>query len=224
MDRYGILAELHKIIKPRGYLEIGVQTGASLQLAQDCLDAVGVDPDMSNLSYDVSFATLVEVPSDEFFEAEPSFIGVDGTSFLDLVFIDGLHHAEQVWKDFWNATTLGHPGTVYVFDDVLPRNQGEASRTMCPGDWTGDVWKAAVHLQNNVRPQSLVVDTFPTGVMIMLGTPPGCLLDFSLKDELLPQWLATDEVPEAILTRSAALQPEEALAEVLAWQAQMDAQ
>lgn len=220
MDRYEFLTELHKIVKPRRYLEIGVQTGASLTLAREAETAVGVDPDMGNLSHDCTFATLVETTSDEFFAAEPDFTGPDGESWLDLVFIDGLHHAEQVWRDLYNAATVAHPDTVYVLDDVLPRNQVEASRDMCPGDWTGDVWKVYAGLSNmGGVTLKLLVDTFPTGVLVIKGD---LNVDWmgATEDEFAELWQHNMwQVPEWMLTRDSVgvFQPGQVLDVVTSW-------
>lgn len=220
MDRYEFLTELHRIVKPRAYLEIGTQTGASLTLAKDAKIAVGVDPEMGNLTHDCTFATLCETTSDEFFEAGPVFEGSDGNSQLDLVFIDGLHHSEQVWRDFYHAAEVGHEKTIYVFDDVLPRNQVEAAREMCPGDWTGDVWKiiSAISPALKTRPR-LLVDTFPTGIMVISGK---IMVDFMRKTEtdFAEMWkLNMWQVPDWILNRDPdkVLQPGMALDVVTSW-------
>lgn len=172
LNRYEMLTKLHELIRPRAYLEIGVQTGASLQLALGADKVVGVDPDYSLLTYDVNrdHVHLVETTSDAFFAAEPSFVDPEtGESTLDLVFIDGMHRVENVGRDLFNAAGLSHLNTVLVLDDVLPRNNVEAGRDMIPGDWTGDVYKIIrVLRQADYRAQFWLVDTFPTGMLIAL--------------------------------------------------------
>lgn len=174
LNRYEMLTKLHELINPRSYLEIGVQTGASLHLALGARQVVGVDPDYSLLTYDVNqpHVHLVETTSDVFFTEEysPSFVDPEtGESTLDLVFIDGMHRVENVARDLFNAAELSHLNTVLVLDDVLPRNNVEAGRDMIPGDWTGDVYKIIrVLRQADYRSRFWLVDTFPTGMLIAL--------------------------------------------------------
>lgn len=220
MNRYEFLTALHAIVGTRRYLEIGVQTGASLTCADSAETIVGVDPDLGNLQYQPKHAVLIEATSDDFFASEPEFIGPDGQSWLDVVFIDGLHHSDQVWKDLANASRLGHPKTLYVLDDVLPRNDGEASRQMCPGDWTGDVWKvlspAAVSLEDKHPNFFFTVDTFPTGVAVFGGIFASEGMDEMLP-LLMPEFLSEREVPASIKSREDSLSPSEALEEVASW-------
>lgn len=223
MDRYQFLTAMHEVVKPDIYLEIGVQTGASLILAKDATMAIGVDPELIHLRHQPANATLFECTSDEFFEQEPIFRDLDGKSRLDLVFIDGLHHSEQAWKDLINAAMHGHRDTVYVIDDVLPRNQAEASRQMIPGDWTGDVWKIIdafeyVHEgdHDHFFPKSMLVDTFPTGAMVIGGAMNTAYMRRVLNDQ--PEYFTESrEVPTNILNREYAVPPQAAIEEVLTW-------
>lgn len=221
MDRYEFLTEMHRLLRPRAYLEIGVQTGASLTLASGTARAggvvVGVDPDMGHITHDCTFATLVESTSDEFFAAGPQF-GADDDRILDLVFIDGLHHAEQVWRDLRNAATIGHENTIFVLDDVLPRNQLEAAREQCPGDWTGDVWKVIQLLEEEGASEVLLVDTFPTGIMVVKGIHADWMEE--MEEDYTDLWRrGIWQVPDWILTRDPArvTPPQEALQEVFSW-------
>lgn len=180
LNRYEFLTALHKLVGTRTYLEIGVQTGASLQCATSSPNIkkiIGVDPELGNLQYDPEGSILIETTSDEFFD---TFGLADGKtqadSDIDVVFIDGLHHSDQVWKDLAHAVQLGHPKTLYVLDDVLPRNDAEASRDMIPGDWTGDVWKVLDligYFADTDEHLITLVDTFPTGIAVIGGVLDG---------------------------------------------------
>lgn len=214
--RHEFLTQLHGLIRPRGYLEIGVHHGDSLKLAFGARDLVGVDPVITPEAVFTrpAHANLIEATSDEFFAAEPSFTDVDSRdSRLDLAFIDGLHHADQVLKDLMNVMRIGHNRTIIACDDMLPRNDFEATRDFHEGDWAGDCWKAAMILDIYLPllPR-VMVDTFPTGIMLVLGDP-------ELHDALGPHWedviaLATgnQSVPSYVLNRTYALQPDAALA------------
>jgi len=166
--RHEFLAQLHELLKPETYLEIGVHNGESLLLA-DCL-AFGIDPDPKTPYRPVrSNEYLFHVTSDEFF-------GTYGGNIhpSDLVFIDGMHLWEYALRDFFNVERDSHTDTVVVFDDVLPYNAEIAARTMPPGgDWTGDVWRVWPAL-TELRPDlnKMMVDTFPTGSLVVWGLKP----------------------------------------------------
>jgi len=160
--KHEFLAELHRIIKPMTYLEIGVQHGYSLALANECRFSYGVDPD-PQLRVPIT-GTVFQSTSDDFFVSKDA--KTIGT--IDLAFIDGMHLVEFALRDFMNLETRMDPWGVIIFDDVLPRNHGEANRTQCPGDWTGDVWK--IHeIFYHYRPDlSLrLVDVQPTGLLVV---------------------------------------------------------
>ena len=130
--RHEFLAMLHANLKPRGYLEIGVLFGDSLRLAQ--CPAIGIDPD-PRIRYHLS-SQVYATTSDDFFSVDHTRELL--TFDIDLAFIDGEHLYEYALRDFMNIERYSNPRTVIVFDDVLPRNQAEAAREQCPGDWTGD--------------------------------------------------------------------------------------
>lgn len=68
----------------------------------------------------------------------------------DLIFIDGLHTAEQVKKDFENALKVLSPKGFIVLHDCNPLKE---EHTIVPrpterGHWNGDVYKFAVTISN----------------------------------------------------------------------------
>src|SRR3990170_4126732 len=90
-----VLAYLHHTYRFRRYLEIGVDTGATLALSRAEWN-YGVDPAFSIRSPLEGNFRLIRETSDEFFR------GYAGEKF-DFVFIDGLHDATQVSRDLFNA-------------------------------------------------------------------------------------------------------------------------
>jgi hypothetical protein len=68
---------------------------------------------------------------------------------FDTVFIDGLHHYEQVQKDAINSIKHLNKNGIILFHDMLPRNSFEEFVPRKQSKWTGDVWKVAVELMNN---------------------------------------------------------------------------
>jgi hypothetical protein len=106
-----------------------------------------------------------------------------------------------------------------VFDDVLPRSQHEAARTQCPGDWTGDVWRVEPILRA-WRPDlhMALVDTQPTGVLVVWGLDPASTVLADEYDEIIRHAPLEDApVPSWVLGREHAAQPEAVLAEIREW-------
>lgn len=210
MTRYEFLAALHVLLKPATYLEIGVQHGLSLRLA-NC-QAIGVDPSPQVGSPLGPNAYIVQETSDVFWTRTDAQ-ALAGQ--LDLAFIDGMHLVEFVVRDFRGVEALAHPGTVVVMDDVLPRNHAEAARRQCPGDWTGDVWK--IHEILSIRRPDLtvtLVDTQPTGLLVVTGLDPASRVLHDGYDEIVGRWVTDDPqtVPPWVLSRRDADDPGAVLA------------
>jgi len=213
--RHEFLASLHEVVKPRGYLEIGVLFGDSLHLAK--CPAIGIDPE-PRLRYHQPSAQVFATTSDEFF-GRVSFSSDGDVKYvldnLDLAFIDGQHLFEYALRDFQNVERYANERTVIVFDDVLPRNQHEAARAQCPGDWTGDVWKVPKLLQTN-RPRlhQHWVNTDPTGTYVVYGFEPDGRRDdiySRIRDLGLEAW---ETVPDDVINREEAVDPLDALEQI----------
>lgn len=209
--RHEFLAQLHERLQPRGYLEIGVQFGDSLHLA-NC-PAIGIDPD-PQIRFHQPSAQVYRQTSDDFFatDHEREFL----TFNLDLAFIDGMHLFEYALRDFENVERYTNPRTVVVFDDVLPRNQHEAARIQCPGDWTGDVWKVPKFLEAyRSRLRQHWVNTEPTGTYVVYGfkeeEPPS--IYSMIKGMGLEAW---ETVPDDVINRVHAADPHWVLEQIAA--------
>jgi hypothetical protein len=162
-----VLDQLHFSLQPKSYLEIGVRHGASLSLARG--PAIGVDPapDVTHLLNPQT--TIVNQTSDAFFAAPTA----DIWSMPDLIFIDGLHHADAALRDFMNVERCAAPGALVVMDDVLPNHPIQAVHERRTRVWTGDVWKL-VPLLRRLRPDLalVVLDTAPGGLLLVGGLNP----------------------------------------------------
>lgn len=214
--RHQFLAMLHETLKPRGYLEVGVFSGDSLRLVARNTLAIGIDPNPHLHGHFPGSTHVFKMTSDEFFAGTGPRILVD--TRLDLAFIDGMHLMEFALRDFMNIEKLANPRTVVVFDDVLPRNQHEATREQCPGDWTGDVWKVPRILSLLRRDLTVIlVDTEPTGTAVVLGLDSGSIRLEDMYDQMiawgLGQW---QTVPQEVLDREGAIGPLEALERISA--------
>src|SRR5262249_10166906 len=137
-----VLRRLHELVRPRTYLEIGVETGATLALAQTAERAIGIDPDASKLRRELlpQTARVFHETSDAFFERTTRAQQL-GAQRVDLAFIDGMHWFEYALRDFINAEAWSHAGGTIVLHDCLPLLPLTAGRERRSKFWVGDVWK-----------------------------------------------------------------------------------
>ena len=220
VSRHEFLASLHEVLKPVTYLEIGVQYGSSLVLAEKATVAIGVDPQplisMAPQNW-LPNQSVHPITSDEFFEwlswskTNPMAYTVPP---IDLAFIDGSHLFEDAMCDYVNVQKHMRPGGTIVFDDMLPYNEAIAAREQPPGDWTGDVWRCFFVLMHmfesgltNTKP--ILVDTWPTGTMVLLNVEPSLSIPgtFTSKQDLREMY-DMDHVPASILNRTDAVHPD----------------
>lgn len=107
--------------------------------------AVGIDPRHGGTH---------RMTSDEFFTAN--------NEFFDLIFIDGLHEANQVLTDVQNSLRILQPGGTIVMHDCNPRGylHIRASYPLHPHAiwWNGNTWKAAVGLRQLPDIEIVIVD------------------------------------------------------------------
>ena len=205
------LKSLHGRLAPPTYLEIGIRHGDSLALADGA--AVGIDPFYelrTELRDDVK---LFRETGDEYFDREQPLEPLGGRR-VAFSFIDGMHLAEFVVRDFANVERVADWTSVIVFDDILPRTVDEAARDRRTRAWTGDVYKALAALERH-RPDlvCLRVDTEPTGLGVVLGLDP---LDRTLHehyDAIVAESVTPDpqDVPAPVLARAGALDPQRVL-------------
>lgn len=216
VTRHEFLAALHKVLQPKVYLEIGVQYGSSLVLAEKAQVAYGIDPQpllFAAPQNQLPNQRVHIMTSDEFFAQ--GYL----TEPIDLAFIDGSHLVEDAMCDFVNVQKRMAPGGVIVFDDVLPYNEAIAAREMPPGgDWTGDVWKCyfvlgEMYKANQITTTPILVDTWPTGTMVMLDVEPALSLGprYSDKEYIREFFEQAGPVPGTILNRTDAVHPDHVL-------------
>lgn len=113
------------------YLEIGCDKNQTFDHIS-CPFKIGVDPNSGG---------NIRLTSDEFFQYN--------TQKFDLIFIDGLHHYNQVLLDFKNSLKFLNDNGTIVIHDMLPNNQIEQIVPFNPhihGAWTGDVWRLSFDL------------------------------------------------------------------------------
>lgn len=150
MMRYDIINLLINKFEYKNYLEIGVA------YKRWCFDHVQVNKktsvDPGYEIFDESYDYKME--SNTFFSA----VGSGKTEFKpnhkwDIIFIDGLHLAEQVEIDILNALEYLSPNGTIVMHDCSPPNEMIARETYKPtwphpDEWCGTVWKAFYKLRH----------------------------------------------------------------------------
>jgi predicted O-methyltransferase YrrM len=208
VNRHQFLARLHQLTRPRTYLEIGIESGYSIALTR--VPSIGIDPDFNIVAEIKADVHLARTTSDEFFARKDPLAHLP-VPVLDLSFIDGMHLAEYVLRDYLAVERFTTPASVVVFDDMLPRSVDEAARRRHTKYWTGDVFKALDALREQ-RPDLVVIEVATTGsgtAMVLFpdagqnGVLPGY-------DEWVTGALTEDpqEVPPVLLDRSRAVDPE----------------
>lgn len=126
------------------YLEIGLGNGANYRSIV-CENKTGID-------VEVSFAAegIIQIDSDSFFHTnEQTF---------DFIFVDGLHHAEQAYRDIENALKFINDGGVIMVHDCNPKTKEEQKVPRMQKVWTGDVWKAWVKMRSRPDIYQVCVD------------------------------------------------------------------
>jgi hypothetical protein len=168
----GRLRELHRRLRPRTYLEIGVDAGRSLALALPETLAIGVDP-APCLEVELQANARVLAESSDSFFAHHDVTGMFGGVGIDLAFVDGLHLFEQVLRDLANVGCHLAPGGCVVIHDTLPYNRVMVQRRRTTEKWSGDVWKVVECLRRERPELSLVtIGVPPTGLTLVRGLDP----------------------------------------------------
>ena len=153
MTRTEIINYLINKIDAKSYLEIGVREPEGNYSKIICENKVAVDPVPLSPG-------IIALTSDAFF--------AQNKDTFDIIFIDGLHIADQVERDIINSLAVLRPGGYIICRDMNPT---EHLMQMVPiqttGAWTGDCWKAWVKLRSERDDLSMyVLDTdFGVGII-----------------------------------------------------------
>jgi hypothetical protein len=145
-DLLNHLAEKYNLQR---YLEIGVQVPELNFDRIKCKSKIGVDPALA----DDRIRKIYSMTSDQFFKFYYDMRWLESEQWLgwspDLIFIDGLHTAEQVKKDFENALKILSPNGFIVLHDCNPLQEEHTivPRPTARGHWNGDVWRFSVALK-----------------------------------------------------------------------------
>ena len=129
-SRVEIVQKIIRLKNYNSYLEIGTFKD-ELFNSIECNKKIGVDP---------VFGGNTRMTSDEFFK--------NNKDQFDLIFIDGLHHYNQVKKDIINSVEVLKDGGIILMHDCLPRDYYYQAVPRCQYDWNGDTWKAFLEFRS----------------------------------------------------------------------------
>lgn len=156
MKRQEIIQKLINLIDAESYLEIGLGKGIAFN-SINCAKKYGVDPEFKK-EHDFQKGSSCTIKpthpmtSDDFFQ--------QNTDFFDVIFIDGLHTAEQVEKDINNSLKFLSNGGFVVCHDMNPESEEAQAVPRTQLKWNGDCWKAWVKIRSlNPGLNMFVVDT-----------------------------------------------------------------
>ena len=190
------------------YLEIGCYKNDLFDAVQQLNTfqiMVGVDPAQGGTH---------RMTSDAFFAANTD-------QYFDLIFIDGLHEADQVFRDIQNALRWLSPNGTILLHDSNPRNRNQQFKAPVEDHmWLGDTWKAVVSMRLHPHVEVVVLDV-DYGVAVMrrrenkhplpnewvqfLGINPIAMLDYNhlrssgpvlhrhMTFDMLREWLREEE-------------------------------
>jgi hypothetical protein len=167
-----ILSKLHQHLRPATYLEIGVETGQSMALAQPETRCAGIDP-APCISHPLPpRCEIFAQTSDSFFE-QFDVRELFGQQRIDFAFIDGLHVFEAALRDFMNVERYAGKDSVIAIHDCIPLDAVTSSRQRSTNFWSGDIWKLILCLKK-YRPDLSVVNVAakPTGLGLVTGLDP----------------------------------------------------
>lgn len=185
-----VLRRIHDIVRPRTYLEIGVEHGTTLALAVHSQQVVGVDPTPRPPTRALPpTARLYHTTSDAFFAQHPRE-QVFGAEVVDLAFIDGMHWFEYALRDFCNVERWCGPASTVILHDCLPVAGIAASRERQTTFWVGDTWKALECLLHERPDLSIsIVPCHPSGLVLVRNLDPTSSVLSSRLDELSARYL-----------------------------------
>jgi len=191
-DYFRVLGRIHRYLRPRTYLEIGVSRGESLELVQPATQVLGIDPQPNLPRPPPANVRIYRETSDDFFARYDPRAELGGSP-VELAFIDGLHHFEYSLRDFLNVERCCSPSSVILIHDCYPLDARTAQREQVTGFWSGDVWRLLLLLRT-VRPDLVVrtIATPPTGLGIVLNPDPGSRVLSERSGELTAEYLAKD--------------------------------
>jgi hypothetical protein len=159
IKRFDIINYLIEKYKLVNYLEIGVFQGENIRKVK-AFHKDGVDPGAEGY---VVPEVNYPMTSDDFFDLLKGHEDIK----YDIIFIDGLHHADQVKKDIRNSLNHIVEGGFILLHDCNPVSYEAQLVPRQTIAWNGDVWEAFVDFKAHYpKMKCSVIDTdFGVGVI-----------------------------------------------------------
>jgi predicted O-methyltransferase YrrM len=155
----------------KNYLEIGTRNPEDNFNKINADYKISVDPCFEFETDQIDF----KLTSDDFFNQYNNIDGIKDKKW-DVIFIDGLHLADQVYRDITNSLNVLENNGYIVLHDCNPPSEYHAREnyldysTVARECWNGTVWKAFVKARNTDGLYSVCVDT-DWGIGILSRTP-----------------------------------------------------
>ena len=159
--------------RPTSYLEIGVRNPADNFDQIRASKKVSVDP---GWEYQPNLASF-PLTSDSFF-TQLREGALEAPASYEVIFIDGSHQAEQVYRDVLNALEFTPPNGFLVLHDCNPptafhaREERMFSYTPARNFWNGTTWKAFVRARQELAVESWCIDS-DWGIGVLRKVGPG---------------------------------------------------
>ncbi len=186
-----VLREIHNVLKPKLYLEIGIRDGYSLICANSKTNVIGIDPNPI-IAYELSSKTKIfKETSDDFFKNHD--IEQMYKQKIDLAFIDGMHLFDFVLRDFINVEKHSRKDSVILLHDTMPIDAPSATRISTEESlnyWTGDVYKIVLILKE-YRPDLKIYnfDVPKSGLCIVKNLNPDSTVLQDKYDEIMKKYM-----------------------------------
>lgn len=177
MYRYEIINKFIEKFDFKDYLEIGVFKGECIREIK-CDNKDGVDPGVEKvLIEEVNYP----MDSNQFFK--------QNQKKYDIVFIDGLHHSEQVDLDIVNSLKWTNENGIIVLHDCNPPTPNHAAVPQIQETWNGDVYKSVLKFQrDNVKHNYYTIDTDWGVGVIVKNKPPMNKMEDSFYSSGINDW------------------------------------
>tara|TARA_Y100001937_G_scaffold128498_1_gene205464 strand:+ start:5182 stop:5763 length:582 start_codon:yes stop_codon:yes gene_type:complete len=177
MTRTEIIQKLITKVSANSYLEIGMGPGINFNKVV-CNKKISVDP---KPTVPVTFS----LTSDDFFK--------QNKDKFDIIFIDGLHWSEQVYKDIINSLEVLNYNGYIICHDMNPHSEfiQRYPQPKKESEWTGDCWKAWVKLRTERDDLNMYVVNTDYGCGIITRGKQDKLI---VNDELTWELLNSDRI------------------------------
>jgi hypothetical protein len=172
--RVDVVNSLLSLFSEPSYLEVGVATGATF-LAALAKRKVGVDPKfLFDTSVMIEGAEFHAKSSDDYFGSVAK-----KTDRFDVIFLDGLHTAEQTLRDLLNAREYLAADGVIIIDDAIPSSypaslanrqdffKMKEALSIKKGAWMGDVFRLIFFIETFMQSFSYRITSDNHGQIVL---------------------------------------------------------